>query len=263
VENGSLFSDEVAFPVSERAAIKLTDFVSDSEVDVMVHKWLSIGHIEALQRPELQHAFLNERFISWNLGTQELEREFIRFHLLRGLAKKVTLRWYDKKEWIQIAEEYVPNDDNLRTHVIVDEEELLRWRTALSSPIFRCAYSFGPHSHLDGSMTTWRGVPIPHNAIVLETDKEKIFIGITSNGFHLGMWESNRIVYARIFYCPELAWCLDDYVKKYKLEDFPVPVDYLSGEAIMRGWFQQRKREETGESSQTDNERQETETRND
>ena len=72
--------------------------------------------------------------------------------------------------------------------------------------------------------------PVPPHGIIIKTDKEEVFVGITCWGFHLGTWEDNQICMSRLFYSSELAQCLDDYVKEKKLHKFPqIYVDILSG----------------------------------
>ena len=128
---------------------------------------------EEMQRPEVYQPFVMERFASWNSDIQEMELEFMKFNLLRGLAKKITLQWYEQEEaevvWCRSDTEYVPNDEKLRTHVIVDNEDLLRGHAALSSAIIRATGTFGP----PGGIGSSPGAPISHHAIIFETDKDE------------------------------------------------------------------------------------------
>jgi len=241
-ETESLLSEEGASLHFDMTPFKLTDVLSDSEMKVWGQILVAGGigpeaeqRRTEMQRPEVYKPFLEERFILGSSRIGELESAFMKFNLLRTVAKKVTLRWYEEEEWDSTTENYVPNAEKLRTHIVVDNEDLLRWRSVLSSAAMLRGSTASPFASSRGGWRTHPSAPLPHHAIVFETDKEKVFIGITRMGLHLGEWEGNKIDGARIFFSPELALCLDDYIKKHKLENFPATsVDALSGKFMVQ-----------------------------
>jgi len=238
----------------EMAPFNWIDYLSDQEMKVLAQRLrFGRGHGAAemvrrqpeFQRPEVYKPFLEERLGSDGSSALQVEIEFMKFGLLRQVAKKVTLRWYEPEEIDLTVWAYVPDDTKLRTHEIVDEEDLTQWLLVLSTATVIRRSSELPF-YSPASSPTHPGVPSPHDAIVFETDKEEIVIGF-GGAFHLGERKGNTFSHSRLFYSPQLAILLDDYVKKHILEHFPpIHVDELSGKNNMQRsieWYQQQQKE--------------------
>jgi hypothetical protein len=187
-----------------------------------------------MPQDELEHLFLHRCEI-WKKN----EYEFIRFNILRGIAQNIKLIWYNEEglvmeiaQSLQEKKEYVYGDDRkFQYELIPDTEDFKNWTEALSSRIIR---SF--HSSVTGSSFGYGpNAPFPPHGIFLKTKNEKVFIGITRFGFHLGEWKGNNIDQSKLFYSPDLALFLDDYVKKNKLQNFPkIYINMLSGKDVIQ-----------------------------
>jgi hypothetical protein len=180
--------------------------------------------IRIMKRIEKSYEESKTDFLRRYSRESSFEFEFVKFNLLRTFAKKITIIWYSGiKERPRFLKADEPNENQSHTHEVVDEKDLAQWCSILSSsPIYRKFYAAG--------MVSISDIPISPHGIIFETEKEKVFIGITWLGFNLGRWESNETSIPRIFYCPKLALFLKDYIDKHQLKDFPrIYTDILSG----------------------------------
>jgi hypothetical protein len=207
----------------------LSDCISDKEIKSITNRDPS----EVLERAEL-NKLLTPRLCS----AIELESDFVKFNFLRSFAKHVTLVWYDEKKENEFAKtssaRYIPNDDHKYTHNVNSPNEIERWKTSLFHTILRYFHA----SNVGVGFGYGINQPIPPHGIVFDTDKEKVFVGITQFGFHLGKWNSNQFDQRKLFFSPELALCLQDYVKKHKLQHFPkIEVDVLSGKFFIQSQY--------------------------
>jgi hypothetical protein len=218
----------------------LSDCMSDEEMNFITNPFKMV----------LPEGLDSVRLLNLRLrGVIELESDFVKFNFLRSLAKHFTLVWYDEEKEKEFAKSsskrYVCNDAHKYTHNVNNTDEIERWKTSLCRAILR-------YFHASNSGVAFGyGInqPIPPHGIVFDTDKEKVFVGITQFGFHLGKWNSNQFDQRKLFFSPELALCLQDYVKKHKLQHFPkIEVDVLSGKFFIQSQYnayQYRKQEET------------------
>ncbi len=161
----------------------------------------------------------------------EVEGKFEQFNLLRGLAKTITLVWYkpDKRRLISGVYDYDKNESFCHK---LGDDSLRKAREAVGARILRF---YNSSTSVSGYGF---GFAIPPNGIYIETDKSKIFVGITPFGFHLGEWESNKIDQACLFYCPALAFWLEEYRKEHSLNDFSdIYSKTLSGQDMFESTF--------------------------
>jgi hypothetical protein len=231
----------------------LVDYISDREKNFLVSeaKEFTLCEQDSLKTDNIKLQQLEKSkkiIVDQYKDIQKRDFEFVKFNLLRGLSKRVTLIWYFEsnidKYSLNPNQEYTSNENEQYTYEIRDKNEMVNWHIAISSPIIRNFYS----SVSGGSFGGSKNSPIPHHGILFETDKEKIFIGITRFGFHFGRWEGNKIDQSKLFYSPNLSLFLDDCIKKNKLQNFPkIYIDILSGKDIIQSQiegYQYRKQEE-------------------
>jgi len=229
--------------VFEYPSKRLVDSVTDNEVHLLVNRWQTLGLGGQVPRKlediPVTPGESRAKLIQDGTVILKAEHDFIKFSLLRGLAKSIKLVWYDEngmqeevsKSFLE-GKGLIYNETRKALREIPhDCEDFENWAAAISSPIIRY---FSP-------LTTISGIglgptsPIPPHGIIFDTEKESVFIGITPFGFHLGSWDGNKIYQAKLFYSPELALCLDDYVKKHNLQKFPkIYVDGLTGKDMIQ-----------------------------
>jgi hypothetical protein len=243
-------SNNFNFPVSS-----LSRLVSDDEIHLLVNGWKT--HSMGGQKPKKLSDIPvtpTESRKQFNHGRElifEKEYEFIKFNLLRGLAQKISIVWYNEEgleseitKYLQEEKNYVYDEKRRHSHEVLNSKDMRDWKIALSVEFFRHFYS----STSGGGIGYGANLPIPPHGIIFETDNEKVFIGITRFGFLLGSWKGNKIDQSKLFYSPELALFLDDYVKKNKLQNFPkINIDVLSGKNAIQSrieGYQYRKQKE-------------------
>jgi hypothetical protein len=233
-----------SFPNSDfvASAKKLSDLVSDKEILNLMNVPIEITK----QKLETNVRFISlnesrEHFTAQHEKILKTEFEFIKFNLLRGFTKKVTLIWYDEEgfnpellKYVQQGKEYVDDGRHKHVYEISNNEDMIYWKSALSSDIIR------PHhaSNIGFGHGFGGFAPIPPHGILFETDKEKIFIGIHLTGFYLGEWNiynynDAKLDHSKTFYWPDLALFLDYYSKKNNLPKYPrLNFNTLSGEGL-------------------------------
>jgi hypothetical protein len=173
--------------------------------------WLPNSYNPKLPIDEIKQMFMSR----YDRKTQ-IDQEFIKFNLLRGVVKQIELVWYDeKKEIIGAMEDYDYSNDRKYSHKIDDIEELTEWQGLLSSVIIR--YYYGSKSY--GGYGP--GLNHPPHGIILYTEKTNIFVGLCPFGFHLGTWKGKKLNQEKLFYWPNVSYLLKKYVKKHHLKNFP------------------------------------------
>jgi hypothetical protein len=222
------------------SARKLSDLVSDKDILSFMNPTFEFKN-RNYTTPFVPLNESRERFIAWNEEILKTEFEFIKFNLLRGFTKKITLIWYNEEgfnpellECVKKGKKYIDDGRHKHVYEISNNEDMTYWKHALASDIIRPLHAsnivFG---HGFGGFA-----PIPPHGILFETDKEKKFIGILLTGFYLGEWNiydynEARLDKSKIFYWPDLALFLDYYSKKNNLPKYPrLYLDTLSGKGL-------------------------------
>jgi len=193
------------------------------------HPLLEEYHLESIKEKEIPDLFSDaekEEMVFRRINITVTDKKdivaklFMGFDLLRSQPKHVSFIWVEwsfaKMSWV---ENVIKVDDLLA-------EELLY---ALKCPIYRKFSSFTVSSGIRGSL----GPPDrSQKGIILETDKQRIIIGMTEQGFNLGYLKNKNSLDVRlIFYSPRLAYAIKNYLDKYPIKGFPEPpIALLSGE---------------------------------
>jgi hypothetical protein len=127
-------------------------------------------------------------------------------------------------EVLTLKEDYCYDNEQRYSHKIDNTEELTDWQNSLSSAIIRYSYGskgYGGYGH---------SINFAPHGIILYTEKEKVFIGLTPFGFRLGIWKGKQLGSERLFYWTDISYLLKKYIKKHRLENFPNIDQYdLSG----------------------------------
>jgi hypothetical protein len=170
---------------------------------------------------------LEDYFSDANIAKRVIvENDFQNFNLLRNFTKKITIQYFKNTKRSQTSNmpyNITVDDSDCIEFDIDNEKDLQEWDAGLKASYFRRTVTPLSYVGYGSSDPDWKWQAL---RIILESDKNKVFIWITDFGFYLGSWETEPFDAARFFYSPELAFVLVKYIEEHSLNNVLPQINY-------------------------------------